>query len=346
MKLHFCTLFNSAYLARGLAMYRSLKEVCPDFHLYVFAFDEGTLGYFLKERLDSVTVISLREFEDPELLRVKPDRTVGEYCWTSTSSTILYCIHNFQLNHCTYIDADLSFYQNPEVLIHEMGDKSVLITEHRYTPLYDQSVTSGKYCVQFVTFKNDIKGMKVLRWWRDACIEWCFNRHENGKFGDQKYLDDWTTKFEGVHVLQHLGGGVAPWNLQQFNLLRENGELFVQEKKTGVKQLLIFFHFHGLRFYAGDTVEYTGAGYAVGSVWKKFLFKPYALNLLRIGDELKSGELKIANPNGVSTESRPSHVVNSVLMFRENAMNYLRFMLRRIPQFRRADNHIYHKSEL
>ena len=45
------------------------------------------------------------------------------------------------------------FYSNPRVLYDEMGANSVLITEHRYTKEYDQSATSGKYCVQFVTFK-------------------------------------------------------------------------------------------------------------------------------------------------------------------------------------------------
>jgi hypothetical protein len=344
--LNYCTLFNSAYLTRGLAMYQSLSNTCSNFHLYVFAFDDATFDYFHFASLPNLTVISLNDFEDESLLRVKPTRTAGEYCWTATSSTILHCLEKFNLSHCAYIDADMIFYSDPRVLNEELSSSSVLITEHRYTPEYDQSATSGIYCVQYVLFKNDEAGMKVLRWWRDACIEWCFNRHENGKFGDQKYLDDWTTKFEGVHVLEHLGGGIAPWNLQQFNLLRENGNLFVQEKKTGLKQLLIFFHFHGLRFYAGDTVELTGSGYAVGSVWKKFLFKPYVLNLLGIGDELMLRESKITNPNGVSTASRPTHFVNSVLIFRENLMNYLRFMLGRIPQFRRADNHIYHKSEL
>jgi hypothetical protein len=238
------------------------------------------------------------------------------------------------------------FYSDPRVLNEELVNSSVLITEHRYTPEYDQSATSGIYCVQYVLFRNDEAGMKVLRWWRDACLEWCFNRSENGKFGDQKYLDDWTTKFEGVHVLNHFGGGVAPWNLQQFKLISDNGVFFVKDRKSRLTKPLIFFHFHGLRFYAVDTVEYTGAAYFVGSDWKKLLFKPYVLSLFRLADQLMNLEPKIRNPNGVSVELRPTHLKNSVIIFRNNCLNFLRFILGRIPKFIRLNNHIYHKSEL
>lgn len=77
--------------------------------------------------------------------------------------------------------------------------------------------------MQFVTFKNNEQGRTVLEWWRNACLEWCYARYENGRFGDQKYLDDWPYLFEGVFVSQNLGGGVAPWNMQQYQFEQENG---------------------------------------------------------------------------------------------------------------------------
>src|SRR5258706_2554313 len=207
---NFCTLFDSNYLGRGLALYESLCRVCPSFHLYILAFDEKSKRFLKEKNYPFITVISLDEFEDQELLKVKPGRSAAEYCWTCTHSAILYCIQKYNLSSCTYIDADMIFYSDPKVLIDEMGNDSVLISEHRYTRLYDQSKTSGIYCVQFMCFKNTGEGMTVLQWWRNACLEWCYARYEDGKFGDQKYLDNWRRDFKGIHVLQHEGGGIAP----------------------------------------------------------------------------------------------------------------------------------------
>ena len=214
--LNFCTLFDSVYLSRGMAMYESLQRNCTNFHLYIFAFDDVCYQFFYQRQFPNITVISLREFEDDKLLMVKQTRSRGEYCWTCTPATIMYVLNTYHVDSCTYVDADLYFFSSPQILLDEVGSDSILLTEHRYTAKYDQSATSGKYCVQFVYFKNDDKGRRALQWWRNACLKWCYNKQEDGKFGDQKYLDDWMTRFEGVHELQHLGGGVAPWNMQQY----------------------------------------------------------------------------------------------------------------------------------
>ncbi|HEY9083396.1 MAG TPA: hypothetical protein VIN73_08670 [Vicingaceae bacterium] len=254
---HFCTLFDSFYLTRGVAMYQSLEKTGIDFHLYIFAFDDASFKILNQLNFKHATIISLKEFENEKLLEVKPGRTKAEYCWTCTSSTILYVIENFNVPSCTYLDADLFFYSSPSVLIEEMGDKSVLITEHRFTPKYDRSEIAGIYCVQFVTFKNNSEGLKVLNWWVNACLDWCYSRYEDGKFGDQKYLDDWTTRFEGVHVLEHLGGGLAPWNIQQYSYLkREQNNIMMMEIKSEKKFQAIFYHFHYVRFYSNDFVDF------------------------------------------------------------------------------------------
>src|SRR3546814_10715067 len=84
----------------------------------------------------------------------------------------------------------------------EKSGAHVLMTDHGYSPEYDQSATSGQYCVQFMTF-NRHGGEHIRHWWESRCIEWCFARFEDGKFGDQKYLDDWPDRFgNDVPVLE------------------------------------------------------------------------------------------------------------------------------------------------
>jgi len=280
--INFCTLFDSNYLTRGLALYESLKNVCSAFDLYVVAFNEDCYQFLKKAGLPHIIPISLHDFEDEELLKIKPSRSVAEYCWTCTPSVISYCIKSFGLSSCTYVDADMIFYDDPQIILNEASNKSVIITEHRYSKEYDQSLTHGKYCVQFMYFKNDNKGISVLNWWRERCIEWCFARLEEGKFGDQKYLDNWPEQFAGIHVMKHEGGGIAPWNVQQYTCLGKGDNIYLKNKITGEESPLIFFHFHGLKFFLNNVVSYAGTMYELDNDVKELVFKPYVHGLSAI----------------------------------------------------------------
>lgn len=282
MKYNFCTLFDSNYFSRGLTLYKSLKEKNFDFHLYVFAFDDDCYFKLKSLNLDNFTVISLNDFEDDEMLNIKSQRTKAEYCWTSTPSTILYCINNFKLDNCTYLDADLFFYNSPLKIFNEIDKSSIALTKHNYTIKYEQSNTSGIYCVQFVYFKNDINGMKALKWWRERCIEWCFARLENGKFGDQKYLDDWTERFKNVCIIENLGAGLAPWNVQQFEILNNINHL-IKNKSTNKEIELIFYHYHNLNFKIinNDIIVSPSKFDLTENVLDK-LYMPYINNLLEV----------------------------------------------------------------
>lgn len=292
---HFCTLFDSFYLTRGIAMYQSLEQTCNSFHLYIFAFDDKSYEILNKLKLKHATIISLKEFEDDRLLRVKPTRSKAEYCWTCTPSTILYVIQKHKVAHCTYLDADLFFYQNPNILIDEMDGKSILLTEHRYPPKFNRINTSGIYCVQFITFFNNEEGLTALKWWRDACIDWCYDRYEDGKFGDQKYLDDWATRFIGVHVLKNLGGGLASWNVEQWPFLRRDKNIITfLDKKTNTPFEAVFYHFHHVRFFKNNIVD-LGWRHPTMPVVKN-LYVPYIQKLEQVEKLVKSIEPSYAIP--------------------------------------------------
>ena len=265
---YYVTLFDSNYLTRGLVLYRSLARYAEDFHLWIICFDDLAYKLLKELKLDKVTLVSLLEFEDSELLRIKATRTRQEYCWTCTPSTILYVLNNeLHVNRITYLDADLMFFSDPEQIFKEAKDASIIITEHRYLTGFDQSLTSGIYNVQFVTFCRDSEGIRAANWWRDRCNEWCYARCEDNKFGDQKYLDDWPDRFKRVHVVQSLGSGLAPWNAARYQITKVGSKTMVE------KDLLVFYHFHQLTLHPLN-IAYVGA-YPTNANILKLIYDEY-----------------------------------------------------------------------
>ena len=91
-----------------------------------------------------------------------------------------------------------------------------------------------------------------MRWWQERCLEWCFDRCEDGKFGDQKYLDDWPVRFvDEVHVIQQTEKTLAPWNAEYF------------EKKLSGRLAPVFYHFQAFRIISRNEVRLYG-GYIIG----------------------------------------------------------------------------------
>lgn len=235
---------------KGLVLYDSLKDVAEAFKLYILAMDERCYSVLRHMKLKNVTAISLEEFEDEELLEIKKNRARAEYCWTCTASLIDYVFETYQEEYCTYIDSDLCFYKNPKVLIQEMCDNkcSVQIVKHNFGTskrALEKEIRSGKYCVEFNTFKNDAYGREVLSVWKRQCREHC--SMAPGEMGDQKYLSKWPETYEKVHVLTNQGGGVAPWNVARFKYINKQNKQLL-DKQTKEKFDLVFYHFHHLEY--------------------------------------------------------------------------------------------------
>jgi hypothetical protein len=279
--LHFCTYFDSNYLARGLALYRSLEEHCRRrFVLWIICFDDESYDRLTAIDLDGVRLIRRQDFErnDAGLARAREDRSGVEYFWTCTPSVLLFILaQDPDIELITYLDADLYFFGDPAPIFDELGSNSILIVGHRYAPEHAHfCADSGIYNVGLMAFRSDAEGMRCLRWWRERCIEWCYARVEDGKYGDQKYLDDWPQRFSGVVVLQHTGGGVAPWNISVHPTTCVDGSPQVDGSP------LIFYHFHGLKCIADNVVYPHAECYRMDTLQLDTIYRRYALHLRAI----------------------------------------------------------------
>ncbi len=267
MMEHYVTLFDSLFLPQGLALHASMERHFGSYVLWVLCVDDAVHEVLTRMELANVKLLRLSQLETEELLQVKPGRTKGEYCWTLTPFALRFVFEaDASVGRATYLDADLWFRKNPSQIFREFesSGKHVLITDHAYAPEYDLSATRGQYCVQFMTFTR--RGGEVVRkWWEDRCLEWCFARFEKGKFGDQKYLDDWPERFlDQVHVLANKELGLAPWNATRFPYGNA-----------------VFWHFHALRILdrSRQSLIANFGPYPLPRKTREHVYAPYLLDL-------------------------------------------------------------------
>ncbi len=308
---HYCTLFDSRYLVRGLLMIDSLQCCSPGATVYVLCMDAASKGHMDGLGRSGLVAIGLEEFETEPLRRAKQNRTKAEYCWTCTPALIRFCLERYRLPECTYVDADLYFYRSPEIIRARMGKADVLITPHRFAPYCDTTEVAGRFCVQFMCFRATPHGLTALRWWEDRCLEWCYARSEPGRFGDQKYLDDWPERFPGVHVEAGADTGVAPWNLASYELESEGPSGPVL--RYGPESVHpVFYHFHAVKFWRNGVVD-LGTNYRLPASAKTRLYLPYIRDLLRadarISDAGVRGQLYESRP-------RPKHYLLKRILWR------------------------------
>jgi hypothetical protein len=268
---HFVTLFDSNFLPMGMTLHSSLMSHGQPFHLWIICMDELVEKQLERISLPNVTLMRLREIETGELLAVKPRRSSREYCWTLTSFTFQAVFdRDNSVERVTYLDADLFFFSDPHILLGELdaSEKHVLITEHAYAPEHNHFLPlSGRFCVQFLTFRRTIEAAKVMRWWQEKCLEWCFDRHEENRFGDQKYLDVWPDLFsDEVHIVQQTEKTLAPWNVTNF------------ERKLSGRLDPVFYHFQGLRITSANEVQLYNENYFIEAAGKR-LYGEYLAGL-------------------------------------------------------------------
>ncbi|MBI1335666.1 MAG: glycosyl transferase [Phycisphaera sp.] len=264
---HFVTLFDRAFLPVGLALHASLVRHAGPFRLWVIGMDDAVCEALTKLDLPGVTVVPLREVENdfPGLMGAKSTRSFGEYCWTLGAFSFDVVFRRCaDARRVTYLDADVFFFADPRELIEELDtqERHVLITAHHYAPEYDLSATSGKYCVQFVTFDRSEVADTIRRKWQGQNLEKCGSDHDGQTFGDQMYLDAWPTDYPGVvHVAQQADRLLAPWNVSHLC------------EKHGDRLDPLMFHYHGLRILSRDRVRLY-VGYRVNPSAMRF-FREY-----------------------------------------------------------------------
>lgn len=261
---HFVTLFNLNWAPQGLCLHRSLQRHLPGrFTLWIVCVDRHTFDALNGLKLQGVRLINLEDVETPALLSARAERSTAEYCWTITPFTLSWVFDaDPSVLRVTYVDADAWLRADPLIALREFtsSGKAIQLTRHAYSPEYDKSALTGVFCVQFMTFVRD-RSEAVLRTWQQQCLEWCYDRFEEGRFGDQKYLDAWPSQYpDMVHVLQDEQLMQAPWNASRFPYSSS-----------------VLYHFHGLKILGTGRVHL--GPYPLPGPTLDYVYEPYLRDL-------------------------------------------------------------------
>jgi hypothetical protein len=309
---HYVTLFNQIYLPQGISLYLSMERCISGFKLWVVCADDTTYTVLDKINYPHMELINLSEVVTKELCSVREERTVAEFCWTLTPFAPRFVFEKDpDLKRVTYVDADIWFRKDPAPIFDELdcSNKSVLITDHGYTPNNDRSSTVGQYCVQFIIFNKDTSE-PVRSDWERKCLDWCYNKVEDGRFADQKYLDSWPTDFKTiVHVLSRQDWTLASWNCSRFPYGQS-----------------IIYHFHDVRVKENGRFRIANRNYP--QVLIDNIYRPYFDDLTHSIELLNKNNFQVIAQRGnyeviAKIKNLKSHIINKIRFY--NDLVRLRF---------------------
>ena len=322
---HFCTYFDHNYLPRAMVMLESLHEHCPHAHVHVLCLSDQCYEALTTFAYHHVSLIRLNELEaaDPELAATRSTRSLIEYYFTMTPCLPWYLLaKDFGIKEITYLDADMIFFSSPEPIFEEAAGASVVITPHRFSANLKDRECYGLYNVSWLTFTQTNDGLACLSWYRDACLTWCKDVLEEDRFADQKYLNNFQQQFHGVHVMAHVGGGVAPWNLAGAVIERHNSGSHI----NGFP--IIFYHAHGFKhlwgpMFASGLSEYKTD---IFSENLRFLLKTYAQKFKFAMENVQHLSKERGN-NDIRRNNKKSIYAFPLRIFHEYRKNTLLFLL-------------------
>ena len=189
----YCTYFDKNYLSKFLVLRNSIKKFKNKNIFYVLCLDKNVEIFFRKNNFKDIIPISLNKLENKYkiLLNAKKNRSLIEYYFTLSPFLPRYINEIFKIKKVSYLDSDLYFFRNPDKLIRQDDDSSVILIKQESKRIY------GTFNVGWIIFNFNYKETEnIVNEWCSQCIDLCsdFPDPSTDAYAEQKYLDSWPNK--------------------------------------------------------------------------------------------------------------------------------------------------------
>lgn len=277
-----CTVFDKDYLLKGLAMINSIQKTSPRVtKFWVLCLDDDTFRQLEKLRLEDLVLVNIDDFADKEVLALREVRAWREFCWTLAAS-FLHFVNSISPigTIVAYVDADCYFFSDLTIITDALNSNyQILIHEHRFSPdRLKWEKSSGRFNVGVVAGIVGDQFNLCISNWRKQVIAECVLDPENGKCGDQTYLNSWPEKYTKLLIMPQKGAGVGPWNMANYVISQESKKIKIDEEN------LIFFHFSRFkiaRINSFFSLYICAEGYGVPKNVENVIYRKYAKSLIK-----------------------------------------------------------------
>lgn len=251
MKIAF-TICSNNYLPHARVLRNSLIEKNPEYKFYYILVD--TLADSLDYKTDLVDdVIPVEQIQIPNFDELIKKYNIIELNTSVKASAFKYLLDkNPSTQKILYFDPDIAILDSLHILENELDVSEIIITPHILTPLSinearpneNDFLNYGIYNLGFIGLKNTTQiTNKFLLWWEERLLKMCYINENEGLFVDQLWINLVPVFFKGVKILEHPGMNMAPWNLHE-RMIKKNENKYI----INLKYDLVFYHFSSFKF--------------------------------------------------------------------------------------------------
>jgi hypothetical protein len=213
-------------------MVRSLRLWDPAATIRILALDAPAARIARDVFPPAVTITTLDEIQ----CAVPATRTRWEYYATYKPAFLLRALR--AESRILFVDADTWFFSSPEPLWEELANASIGLSPHRFPASKSDLLQYGLFNAGCVYYRSGEEALRCAADWLADCLDWCGETPQpDGRFMNQGYLNRWPERYGGVHIIQHPGANLAPWNIAGHAVEHRNRSVTVDGRP------LVFYHF-------------------------------------------------------------------------------------------------------
>lgn len=237
------TICSNNYLAQAITLAESLKKYEPNIIFKIGLVD--ILNYDTEINYD---VIEIDKIGIPaDIFKNLCDKyNIVELSTSVKPFYFEYLFHKFpEINQILYLDPDLFFFNNLNLIKDSLNNFSVVITPHILNPTKIEEIDwefnllkYGLYNFGFIGFARSNESFIILDWWKQRTIYYGFDNTLKAMFTDQIWGTLMPLFFNNILIIKHFGLNVAYWNLHERNITFKNNYFFINEQYE-----LVFYHF-------------------------------------------------------------------------------------------------------